>query len=182
MIRTRQILDVARYVGLSLLSKGLSVSPLKLQKILYYVQSWYMVFFGRENTLFRECPQAWVNGPVYPPVFHEYKDKTQGMCDHLRVSDFGTSDADAMLSEVSSILQFDADETKLIESVILMYGSKTQNELIFLSHCELPWAEQRHDLAPFERSERELSFDTMYQYYNERHERNKKKRDESLQH
>ena len=43
----RDIKDIARYVGLSLIAKGLTVSPLKLQKLLYYVQSWYMVFNGR---------------------------------------------------------------------------------------------------------------------------------------
>ena len=56
----RNVKDIAKYIGLSMLSKGLSVSPLKLQKMLYYTQSWYMVFFGRENTLFAENPQAWV--------------------------------------------------------------------------------------------------------------------------
>ncbi len=42
----RDIKDIARYVGLSLIAKGLTVSPLKLQKLLYYVQSWYMVSAG----------------------------------------------------------------------------------------------------------------------------------------
>lgn len=57
----RDIQDIARYVGISLIAKGLTVSPLKLQKIMYYVQSWYMVFFGRKQTLFGQAPQAWVN-------------------------------------------------------------------------------------------------------------------------
>ena len=71
----QDIKDIARYLGISLLSKGLSVSPLKLQKILYYSQSWHMVLFGRNNTLFVDAPQAWVNGPVYPVIFQEYKNK-----------------------------------------------------------------------------------------------------------
>lgn len=32
--------DFTKYIGLSLLSKGFSVSPLKLQKLLYYTQAW----------------------------------------------------------------------------------------------------------------------------------------------
>ena len=70
----RDIKDIARYVGLSLIAKGLTVSPLKLQKLLYYVQSWYMVFNGRQNTLFAQAPQAWVNGPVYPDIYYQYRD------------------------------------------------------------------------------------------------------------
>lgn len=180
--KQRDIKDVAKYIGLSLISKGLSVSPLKLQKMLYYLQSWFMVFFGRDNTLFDDVPQAWVNGPVYPAVFYAYKDKTASMCDHLQVSDFGDNDADTMLGDISRVLAFSHDEVHLIESVILLYGSKSQNELIFLSHSELPWAEKRQGLEPFERSTNELSLDTMYNYYYDRHERNKKKRDEANKH
>ena len=82
------IKDVARYIGLSLINKGLSVSPLKLQKVLYYVQSWNMVIFGRDKTLFPQAPQAWVNGPVYPEIYYEYKDKVPNMCDHLDANKF----------------------------------------------------------------------------------------------
>ena len=87
------IKDVARYIGLSLINKGLSVSPLKLQKVLYYVQSWNMVIFGRDKTLFPQAPQAWVNGSVYPEIYYEYKDKVPNMCDHLDATDFGTDSA-----------------------------------------------------------------------------------------
>lgn len=55
---------VARYIALSLLTKQMTVSPLKLQKLLYYAQAWSMVFFGRQRQLFADVPQAWVNGPV----------------------------------------------------------------------------------------------------------------------
>ena len=54
------IKDYAAYVGITMLMKGLTVSPLKLQKILYYEQAWHMVGFGRDNQLFSCAPQAWV--------------------------------------------------------------------------------------------------------------------------
>ena len=73
-MKTVDTKDYAAYVGITMLMKGLTVSPLKLQKILYYEQSWHMVSFGRENTLFSVAPQAWVNGPVYPEIYREYKD------------------------------------------------------------------------------------------------------------
>ena len=170
----RDIQLMAKYIGLSLLSKGLSVSPLKLQKMLYYVQSWYMVFFGRRNTLFAEIPQAWVNGPVYPCVYQKYKDCVPGMCDHLRLADFtDEKDLNRALESISHELDFTADEQELIESVIMLYGAKTQNELILYTHAEKPWAEKREGLAPYERSNRELSLDTMYTYYKTRHDKNR---------
>lgn len=69
---------LAKYVGLTMLQRGISVSPLKLQKILYYIQSWHMVFFGRENTLVAEAPHAWVNGPVYPRYTANTKTASRG--------------------------------------------------------------------------------------------------------
>lgn len=171
----RDIQDIARFVGLSLLSKQMTVSPLKLQKILYYIQAWYMVFFGRENTLFAEKPQAWVNGPVYPSIYRTYRDAVPNMCDHLRLSDFDntTDDATDAFRKEAEVVGFNAEEEELIESIITLYGAKTQNELIFLTHAEKPWVEGRGDKKPYEKSIKELSLDTMYEYYKSRHEKNK---------
>ena len=57
ILKKNDIQDVASYCGLVLLKEGMTVSPLKLQKILYYVQAWMMVFFDRQ-LLFDDKPQA----------------------------------------------------------------------------------------------------------------------------
>lgn len=175
-IKNVSIEDFAKYVGLSLLSKGYSVSPLKLQKMLYYEQAWHMVFLGREHTLFADVPQAWVNGPVYPTIYALYKDKVPGMCDHLKVEDFGEKDAQAGFEVIARRLELSEKQAELVEAVINLYGSKTQNQLVFFTHSEQPWAEQREGLLPYEKSTKEISLDTMYQYYKERHENNRKRR------
>lgn len=166
------ISEIARYIGISSILKGLSISPLKLQKLLYYVQSWYMAFHGRDKQIFSDIPQAWVNGPVYPSIYYAYKDKVGNMCDHLQMDDFTHDNPTKVLEKIVEKYPLDYE---LIESIILLYGSKTQNELILLTHSEKPWVEQREGLAPFVRSDRELSLDTMYLYYKERHERNQNK-------
>jgi len=155
------------------MSKGLSVSPLKLQKILYYQQAWNMVFFGRDNQLFNEVPQAWVNGPVYPSVYRRYKNCVANMCEHLKSSDFGVSE-DGISDEVQKLaghLGLTEKQLELSDSVNMLYGSKTQNQLIFVTHSELPWCEAREGLLPYESSNKEISLDTMYRYYKERHDR-----------
>lgn len=167
------IKDVAKYIGLSLTSKGLSISPLKLQKMLYYTQAWFMVFLGRENTLFPDVPQAWVNGPVYPTIYYEYKDKAANMCDHLPSTVFYTGSVLDGLRYYTEALNLTPDTTELIESIMMLYGSKTQNQLILLTHSERPWAETRGDLPPFIRSEQEIPLDLIYSYYKDRHDRNR---------
>ena len=171
---TVNIKDFARYMCLVMLQSGMTVSPLKLQKLLYYQQAWHMVFFGRENTLFDCAPEAWVNGPVYPVIYKIYRDKVSGMCDHLGYQDFGCIEQDA--SDVCAVLLgglgLSETENELLMRVIMLYGSKTQNQLIFMTHSEKPWSEARGTLRPFERSDRVISMDTMYAYYNERYQRN----------
>lgn len=172
--KTNQIVDIkdmALYTGLSLITKGFSVTPLKLQKILYYEQSWFMVFFGRENTLFQDCPQAWECGPIYPPIFKEYRDKGFDIHDNLQDSVFAEGDALDAFHDIYLKLNLSEEQIRNIESVITLYGGKSQNQLIFLSHSEEPWTEKREGLKPFERSTAELSLDTMYQYYKKRHEK-----------
>jgi uncharacterized phage-associated protein len=50
---------------------GEAITHLKLQKLLYFAQAYYLANFDRE--LFAEDMQAWTHGPVVPSVWHEYK-------------------------------------------------------------------------------------------------------------
>ncbi len=166
-------------MGLTMIAKGISVSPLKLQKLLYYQQAWHMVFFGREEVLFEEVPQAWVNGPVYPEIFHEYKGMVPSMCDHLGMEHFGVHgdmDINTCIKSLATELHLTKKQIGLIDSVIQIYGTKTQNQLILTTHSELPWSEARDGLMPYERSEKAISLDTMCSYYKERHDRNRSKK------
>lgn len=97
------------------------------------------------------------------------------MCDHLHASDFTSGNPEEALKVVYNKLCLGHEYTELIESVITLYGAKTQNQLIFMTHSESPWAETRGQLPPFERSEKEIPLDLMYTYYLERHNRNKRK-------
>lgn len=49
-----------------------NLTPLKLQKILYYVQATFLAAHGRP--LFAEAIQKWQYGPVVPSVYFEFKD------------------------------------------------------------------------------------------------------------
>lgn len=169
------IKDYASYIGITMLMQGLTVSPLKLQKILYYEQAWHMVGFGRENQLFSCAPQAWVNGPVYPEIFHIYKNMVPGMCDHLKMEHFVSADENPVDKERTLLkkMGLSKDEIDLTERVIMLYGSRTQNQLIMLTHSEKPWSEKREGLMPYDYSEEEISLDTMHDYYKERYDRNR---------
>lgn len=171
------IKDYARYVGITMLMRGFTISPLKLQKILYYEQAWHMVIFGRNNQLFSCAPQAWVNGPVYPEIYYVYKDVVPGMCDHLKMENFinKAEEPQDKEKELVNKMKLTDDEISLTERVIMLYGSRTQNQLILLTHSEKPWSEKREGLKPYDYSSCEISLDTMHDYYKERYDRNREK-------
>lgn len=48
-----------------------NITNLKLQKILFYTQAWYLANYG--EAVFSDEIHAWEYGPVVPSVYHEYK-------------------------------------------------------------------------------------------------------------
>lgn len=171
-LNKQDIIDVATYCGLVLLKEGMTVTPLKLQKILYYIQAWMMVFFDKQ-LLFDEQPQAWVNGPVYPSVYQRFKSVGRYM--QFKKEDFvmdGTM-TDAIHSYKA---KFDLTELqqKTLDELIRIYGSKNQDQLVFMTHCEAPWSNARGNLDPFENSENTISLEDMYSYYKTRYDNNRK--------
>lgn len=168
----RAISDIAKYTGLNMLEKGLSISPLKLQKLLYYEQAWYMVFFNK-NMLFKDVPEAWVNGPVYRDIWYEYKEKVPSMFDSLQRKDFIKEDEpiENAIKQLASSMELTTTEIEFLDSVFNTYGTKSQDQLVFLTHSEIPWAEKREGLLPFEHSDRKISLVSMFNYYNDRLQR-----------
>lgn len=73
-------------------------------------------------------------------------------------------------------MQLSKDEIDLTEQVIMLYGSKTQNQLMLLTHSEKPWSEKREGLMPYEYSNNPISLDCMHDYYKTRYDRNRTKK------
>ncbi len=46
------------------------ISPLKLQKLVYYAHAWHYTICG--VPLFEEGIEAWMNGPVVPSLFRRF--------------------------------------------------------------------------------------------------------------
>src|SRR4051812_39910789 len=47
------------------------ISPLKLQKLVYFAHGWYLALAGKP--LIEERVQAWQFGPVIPTLYREFK-------------------------------------------------------------------------------------------------------------
>ncbi len=141
-----KIESVANYI----INKSLEITPLALQKILYFSQSFYKVFEG--EFLFDDDCEAWVHGPVYRDVYFKYRDHGYNPIedDVDRFNCFDLSDF----------------ELEIIDSVINNFGCYSGKILENMTHIELPWKETRVGLGDGEPSNRIINKSLMESYFN----------------
>lgn len=139
--------DVAKYI---LKGYGLSVTSMKLQKLVYYSQAWHLVW--HETPLFEEPIHAWANGPIVPSLYAELKDT------------FTVSFNDWALGEPGEP-SLTEDEKDTIFKVNKYYGPMTAQQLSDLTHQEEPWVRARKGLSPRERGARVIEHAWMLEYY-----------------
>lgn len=65
------ILDICKYIIFYSNEKNYGITNLRLQKILYFVQMYFLKI--RHTVCFEDDIEAWDFGPVVPRVFKEYK-------------------------------------------------------------------------------------------------------------
>ena len=128
-----------------------------MQKILYYIDAWHLVYF--DSQLFDETPEAWVHGPVYPSVYKRYK-KYQAKPIWIDES-YPKQKTDELFNNFN----FTEDKKDFLSSVIKFYGNRSAFDLEILTHRELPWLEAREGLDDYDLSSNPINIDTMKNYY-----------------
>ena len=111
------------------------ITPLALQKSLYYVQGFYYAF--NNKFLFEEDCQAWAHGPVYPEVYFKYK--------HYKFDSIESK------IEVSDTI-FTSSELIIIENVIKHFCCYSGKVLEKFTHSEYPWLQTRGEIPELKSS------------------------------
>jgi uncharacterized phage-associated protein len=145
---------LAEFIIFSACKRGIFITNLKLQKLLYYSQAWRLAIIG--EPLFDERIEAWVHGPVVPPVFGTFK--------HFRASPIDT------IPFEGSIESSDRDHSiqEHISEILDVYAGFSGGQLESLTHQESPWLEARKGLAADEPSNNVISHDSMRTFYRTR--------------
>jgi uncharacterized phage-associated protein len=138
------VFDVAQYI----LKKQGPMSPMKLQKLVYYAQAWALAW--NDAPLFPEEIQAWAYGPVVPELFNHHRGQFQ-----LDAKAFGQGNSEFLT----------LDQKDDIDRVLVLYGDKTPQWLSELTHLEDPWKHARAGLGPHERGDKAIPLDVMQEYY-----------------
>ena len=116
-------------------SQCTDLSPMKLQKLVYFAHAWFMAFTDEE--LIKEEIQAWRFGPVVPDIYFEFKEH-------------GNSNIETYATELkfSKDLQLitptvdidDENPNAIINKVWQLYGKFTPIQLSNITHTKgSPW-------------------------------------------
>jgi uncharacterized phage-associated protein len=134
-----------------------SMTPKKLQKILYYAYSWTLTMENDdvselENRLFNEKFEAWVHGPVLREVYDRFRE-------------YGYQEIPKYDGPLTT---FSEDIEEVLEDVWEDYGHYTGNELESITHQEDPWINARDGYSALERCNVELTDEDIFNYYIQR--------------
>lgn len=135
--------DVARYFLQRTFDDGELISPLKMQKLVYYAYAWTLV--KNHKRLFSEKIQAWPNGPVAPSLYKELK-----IYGSMPISEEYLNGS----NDVSKNIPDEVIHT--LDEVYEKYSVCSAFELVCLTHNEKPWRNARQGLKVNESSEIEI--------------------------
>ena len=157
--KTRRAVDALLSVGVPsnskintviqyLLYQCEDITPLALQKALYYIQGFHFAFY--RTFLFPEDCQAWTHGPVYRDIYFRYRDYRFDPIE--KTTTFDTS-------------VFSASEKAICDSVINNLCCYSGKILERFTHNEAPWLTTRGDLPDSAPSDRIIEKSVIGAYF-----------------
>lgn len=115
--------DVAKFIlAQSDPEEGDIISPLKLQKLVYYCQGFHLAEYN--EPLFSEQIVAWDHGPVVESLYQFYKDYSRQAIPLPDEIDFDI---------------YTTEQKKLMEEIYRIFGQFSAWKLRNMTHDEPPW-------------------------------------------
>jgi uncharacterized phage-associated protein len=131
-----------------LLYKCEDITPLALQKALYYIQGFYYAFM--DVFLFEADCEAWAHGPVYRDIYQRYCSYRFDPIEGAEATD------DSVLS---------SNEKAVIDSVVRNLCCYSGKILESFTHAEAPWLKTRGDLPAQMASTRTIHKNVIGEYF-----------------
>lgn len=156
------VLEVCRHIINYSNEHDYGISNLKLQKVLYFVQAYFLTNEKNHNPCFNERIEAWDFGPVVPVAYHEYKQYGSGdipsvesyiLFDETDIWNFKRVQFnDDVIEEVDKIL---------INKVIDKFSDYSATDLVSLTHRQSPWID-----AYVQYKNNEITIESIRKYFN----------------
>lgn len=121
-------LTVAKYVIDYTNRNGKSISNLKLQKVLYFLQAEFLVSTG--NVCFMDRIEAWDFGPVVPAVYHQF-------------SIFGAASIPKIRNDTTYFIFYDKDILSehriIINRMVDALSDYSAADMVRITQNQAPW-------------------------------------------
>lgn len=120
------VLTVCKYIVAFCHSKNIYLDNLKLQKLLYFIDAYFLVSTDGKEACFQEAICAWTYGPVVPEAYSAYKV-------------FGSA---KIMPEDSDIIQNESickEHADMISFVVNDLGKYSGPQLVSVTHQQTPW-------------------------------------------
>lgn len=120
--------------------KGISLTPMHLQKLVYIAHGWSLAVFG--NPLTNKPIEAWDWGPVYRELYQASKMYGSGaVTAPLKEQVMSFVDRVIQIGNIVAIERFDAQELDLLNAIFENYADLRAFQLSALTHKEgTPWS------------------------------------------
>lgn len=153
--------DIARYIINYSNEKGYGISNLKLQKLLYFVQVYFLIKTKGNKYCFDDKIEAWNYGPVVPTAYHEFKG--YGACNIPSVKNYIFFDTKNIMN--SGRKTFDDSiicdkDKKLIKEVVDKFSEYNASDLVAITHGQDPWKNAYHPNC-----NNEITIDSLKEYF-----------------
>ena len=146
--------DIADYVILAAKAddNDISLSNLKLQKLLFYIQAWS---YGiNKKPLFQGDFQAWIHGPVNVEIFKRFKESEKNLFSEITLEDVKNKNP-----------KINDEDKGFIDYILDNYLKYSGPDLERLSHSEEPWIKARGTCGSWDRCETVISPESLISFY-----------------
>ncbi|PIR43387.1 hypothetical protein COV24_03000 [candidate division WWE3 bacterium CG10_big_fil_rev_8_21_14_0_10_32_10] len=147
--KTYPVTLIAKYLLMKSKEDSKPITQLKLQKILYYAQGWYLANFNKP--LFNEKIKAWKFGPAVDEIYQNYKV-------------YGNQPI-TMEIENEELSALDSDTKDFLDEIWKVYKPYSGGDLVTSTHLEDPWNEARRDIEEGENSDNEISKESIKEFF-----------------
>lgn len=153
-------IDVSRHIINYSNEKEYGVSNLKLQKLLYFVQAYFLLI--KKKVCFSEKIEAWDLGPVVPVAYREYKQFGSGNIPTITCV-FKKDPENIWNSKIVPFYDVvvSINDKNLINSVVDRFAEYSASDLVELTHRQQPWID-----AYIPKRNNEITIKAIEEYFN----------------
>lgn len=163
-----EVMDVAQFIINYSKDNNISITNLKLQKLLYYIQAAFLV--EKNEACFEESIINWRHGPVVQEIYDEFRNYGSGEIDYLEKyfklkikDDLKLEMVDNYYSD-NPIKNASNQDSRIIKKVIDAYKSIDNAwKIVKKTHEEDPWK--------FSERNEEITKESILEFFNKNKER-----------